>query len=332
MEKFRVGVSRETFLPYGLEPLDRAGVPWEWLPEAVPELTPALLEGYDALVHFFVRITPASIDGVERLALIARHGVGLDMVDLDACTERGIAVTITPDGITRPMASAAVTLILALSHELVERNSVFHAGRWQEARFGLIGFGLRGRTLGVIGFGNIGRDVVRLMEPWQMRVLVSTPHPKDEPGVTAVDLDELLAEADVVVVTCPLKPETYHLLDERRLGLIKPTAVLVNVARGAIVDQAALVAALRAGRLAGAGLDVFEEEPVLAGDPILGLPNVVAAPHSLGYTDELLRGCVASACASILAVREGRVPEHLANPAVLDVPEFRAKLAALEMR
>ena len=329
MREFRVGVSRETFLPYGLEPLDRAGVAWEWLAAEVPELTPDLLHGYDAVVHFFARITPASLEGVDRLALIARHGVGLDMVDLEACTERGIAVTITPDGIRRPMASAAVALILALSHELVERNAVFHASRWKEARFGVIGFGLSGRTLGVIGFGNIGRDIVRLLEPWQMRVLVSTPHPADVAGVTHVELDELLTEADVVVVACPLKPETHHLLDARRLGLMKPTAVLVNVARGPIVDQAALVEALRSGRLAGAGLDVFEEEPVPPGDPILELPNVVGAPHSLGYTDELLRGCVASACASILAVREGRMPEHLANPAVLDVPSFRAKLERL---
>jgi phosphoglycerate dehydrogenase-like enzyme len=332
VEEFRVGVSRETFLPFGLEPLDRAGVPWEWLAEEVPELTPELLQGYDALVHFFARITPASIEGVDRLALIARHGVGLDMVDLDGCTERGIAVTITPDGIRRPMASAAVAFILALSHQLVERNSVFHSGRWKEDRFSVIGFGLNGRTLGVIGFGNIGRDLVRLIEPWGMRVLVSTPHPTDEPGVTYVQLDELLAEADVVVVTCPLKPETYHLLDARRLALMKPTAVLVNVARGAIVDQAALVEALRAGRLAGAGLDVFEQEPVPSGDPILGLPNVVAAPHSLGYTDQLLRGCVDSACASILAVREGRVPQYVANPMVLERPEFRSKLERLEIR
>jgi phosphoglycerate dehydrogenase-like enzyme len=332
MQNFRVGVTRETFLPFGLEPLDRAGVPWEWLAEEVPELTPELLQGYDALVHFFARISPASIEGVDRLALIARHGVGLDMVDLDACTERGIAVTITPDGITRPMASAAVAFILALSHELVERNSVFHSGRWEEDRFGVIGFGLAGRTLGVIGFGNIGRDVVRLLEPWGMRVVASTPHPTDEPGVTHVQLDELLAEADVVVVTCPLKPETYHLLDARRLGLMKPGAVLVNVARGPIVDQAALVEALGAGRLGGAGLDVFEQEPVPSGDPILGLRNVVAAPHSLGYTDQLLRGCVESASASILAVREGRVPEHVANPMVLERPEFRSKLERLEIR
>jgi phosphoglycerate dehydrogenase-like enzyme len=327
VEGFRVGVTRETFLPLGLEPLDRVGVPWELLPEEVPELTPELIGGYDALVLFFARLTAASLEGVDRLTLLARHGVGLDMVDLDACTEHGVAVTITPDGIQHPMGSAAVALVLALSHRLVERNAAFHEGRWHEGRFGVIGFGLRGRTLGVIGYGSIGREVVRLLEPWGMRVLVSTPRPPDDPVVTPVELDELLAESDVVVVAAPLKPETHHLLDARRLALMKPTAVLVNVARGAIVEQAALVAALREGRLAGAGLDVFEQEPVPPDDPLLGLPNVVAAPHSLGYTDELFRGCVESACRAILTVRAGRVPQHVANPAVLERPEFQAKLA-----
>lgn len=332
MAEFRVGVTRETFLPYGLEPLDRAGVSWERLPEEVPELTPELLDGYDALLHFFTRITAASLEGVERLTLVARHGVGLDMVDLDACTERGVAVTITPDGIRRPMASATVALILALAHRLVERNDALHAGRWAEGRFGVIGFGLTGRTLGVIGFGNIGRDVVRLLEPWSMRVLVSTPRPPGQAGTDDVDLETLLRESDVVVVACPLKPETYHLLDAGRLALMKPTAVLVNVARGAIVDQEALAGALREGRLAAAGLDVFEREPIAPDDPLLGLPNVVAAPHSLGYTDELFRGCVESACGALLAVRDGRQPEHVANPAVLEQREFRAKLERLALR
>ena len=332
MQRFVVGVTRETFLPFGLGPLDRAGLPWERLPQEVIELTPELIWDYDALLHFFVRVTGASLDGVERLALIARHGVGLDMVDLDACTEHGVAVTITPDGIRRPMASAAVALVLALSHRLVERNQDFHAGRWAEGRFGVIGFGLTGRTLGVIGFGNIGRDVVRLLEPWEMRVLTATTRPPDQPGVEYVDLETLLREADVVVVAAPLNPDTHHLLDARRLALMKPTAVLVNVARGAIIDQAALAAALREGRLAAAGLDVFEQEPISPDEPLLGLPNVVAAPHALGYTDELFRGCVESACAAILSVREGRVPKHVANPAVLENPLFVGKLERLGAR
>ena len=156
-----------------------------------------------------------------------------------------------------------------------------------------------------VGYGRIGREVARLLAPWGMRVVVTQRTPVDEDGVSYVTLDSLLEAADVVVVACPLTEETSGLLDERRLGLLKPTAMLVNVARGAIVDQAALVDALRAGRLAGAGVDVVDPEPLPVDDPLLELPNVVGA-HSLGYTDELIRGCVEGACAALLAVAAGR--------------------------
>ena len=140
-------------------------------------------------------------------------------------------------------------------------------------------------------------------------------------------LDQLLEAADAVVVACPLTDETRGLLDERRLALMKPTAMLVNVARGAIVVQAALVDALRDGRLAGAGLDVVDPEPLPADDPLLELPNVVGAPHSLGYTDDLVRGCVQGACEALLSVAAGRTPPNVVNPAVLENPLFAAKLA-----
>jgi D-3-phosphoglycerate dehydrogenase len=233
------------------------------------------------------------------------------------------------------MASAAVAFVLALSHRLVERNTLFHSGRWQEGRFGLFGMGLTGRTLGVIGFGRIGREVARLLAPWGMRTLVSTPRLSAAEaaarGVEHVELDDLLREADVVVVACPLKPETHHLLDAGRLALMKPTAFLVNVARGAIIDPAALTAALREGRLAGVGLDVFEQEPIDPADPLIGMERVLAAPHALGYWDELFRGCVESACRAISDVAHGRVPDHVVNPDVLESALFREKLERLQV-
>jgi phosphoglycerate dehydrogenase-like enzyme len=335
---FRVGVTRDirgpdgslVFAPVGLEALERAGLAWEFLADDVPELTPELIEGYDGLYHFSPRVTRASLEGVKRLAVLARHGVGLDVIDVDACTENGIAVTVTPEGVRRPMASAALALMLALAHRLVERNAAFHAGRWQDGRFALIGAGLSDRTLGVIGFGSIGRELVRLVRPFGMRVLVTTPRltrgEELEHGVARVALETLLEESDFVVVACPLTPETYRMLDARRLALMKPSAFLINVARGAIVDQGALVAALRTGRLAGAGLDVFEHEPVPSGDPLVGLPNVVAAPHALGYTEELFGSCVRGACAAIVAVARGEVPPSLVNPAVAESAAFRDKL------
>ena len=150
--------------------------------------------------------------------------------------------------------------------------------------------------------------------------------------MTYAPLQTLLREADVVVVACPLTDETSGLLDARRLGLMKPTAFLVNVARGAIVDQQALVGALIEGRLAGAGVDVVDPEPLPADDPLLALPNVVGAPHSLGYTDELLRGCVGGACDALLAVAAGCIPPDVANPEVLDHPLFIEKLARFAAR
>lgn len=339
-EPFRIGVTRDVrrpdgtlaFAPFDLSALEVDGVEWAFLAEDARPLAPELLAEVDGLYHFSAPVTAASVAGVERLAVLARHGVGLDFIDVEACTSRGIAVTITPGGITRPMASAAVTLVLALSHRLRQRDRALHDGDWGQGRFAPLGVGLTGRTLGVLGYGRIGRDVVRLLAPWQMRILVTQRTSVAEDGVTYVPLERLLMESDVVVVTCPLTDETRGLLDARRLGLMKPTAFLVNVARGAIVDQQALVVALREGRLAGAGLDVVDPEPLFADEPLLALPNLVGAPHSLGYTDELLQGCVGGACDALLAVAAGCVPPGVANPEVLDHPLFIQKLARFATR
>jgi phosphoglycerate dehydrogenase-like enzyme len=343
---FRVGVTRDTrkrdgtliFAPFDLSPLERAGLAWEFLSEDEPELRFDALVGLDALFHFSPRVPATTIErAAETLLVIARHGVGLDMLDLDGCTRSGVAVTITPDGIRRPVASAAVAFILALSHRLVERDIAVRAGRWEEGRFGMLGLGLAGRTLGLVGFGTIGREIRRLIEPWEMRVLVSTRTGLSSDECRRLDVaacapDELLAEADVVVLACPLTSETYHLLDARRLALMRPGALLVNVGRGGLIDSRALAAALDEGHLGGAGLDVFEAEPLDPDDPLLASRRVIAAPHALGYTDELFRGCIDAACGSIIAASEGQLPEHIANPGVLDSEAFRAKLALVRLR
>jgi phosphoglycerate dehydrogenase-like enzyme len=339
-EPFRIGVTRDVrgfdgtpiFAPVDLSALEVEGVEWGFLPEDARPLTPELLSRIDGLYHFSAPVTAASVEGVERLAVLARHGVGLDFIDVPACTERGIAVTITPQGVTRPMASAATALVLALAHRLRERDRALHEGEWGQGRFAPPGIGLTGRTLGVIGYGRVGREAVRLLAPWGMSVLVTQRTPVAEEGVSYVALERLLAEADVVLVACPLTDETRGLLDARRLSLMKSTAFLVNVARGTIVDQGALVDALRDGRLAGAGLDVVDPEPLPADDPLLELPNVIGAPHSLGYTDELVRGCVGGACDALLAVAAGRVPPELVNRDVLDNPLFTARLARFAAR
>jgi D-3-phosphoglycerate dehydrogenase len=307
-----------------------AGLSWEYLPENVPEITPEITARYDAILTLRPRYPAAAVAGPDRrLALVARFGVGYDRIDVDACTRHGVLVTITPDGVRRPVAQAVLTFMLALAGRLLEKHRITRAGRWDQAG-ALLGAGLTGRTLGLIGLGNIGRDVVRLVAPFGMRVLAHDPYARLEnlpPGVVLVDLDTLLRESDYVSVNCPLTRETRHLIGAAQLGLMKPSAFLINTARGPIVDERALYEALAGGCIAGAGLDVFEQEPAPADNPIFGLPNVIVTPHALCWTDECLRGNGEGACRAILALARGEVPPHVVNPAALEHPWLGRRMA-----
>jgi D-3-phosphoglycerate dehydrogenase len=339
-ESFRVGVTRDFLRPdgthgfgdIGLDLFDAAdNVRWEYLAENTPELRPDQVGGYDALLVLGPLVTAKTLAGADRLAVVARFGVGYDSVDVDACTKGGVLLTITPDGVRRPVAAAAMTFVLALAHRLLVKDRLARGGRWAE-RLDHMGTGLTGRALGLVGLGNIGREVVALARPFDLRCLAHDPHVarKDAAalGAELVDLETLLRTSDFVVVCCALTAATRHLLDAERLALMKPTAYLVNVARGAIVDQAALTEALQQRRLAGAGLDVFEEEPARPDDPLLRLDNVLLSPHCLSWTDECFRGIGRSACISILEVSAGRVPLNVVNPAVLEHPRLQEKLRA----
>jgi phosphoglycerate dehydrogenase-like enzyme len=335
---FRVGLTRD-FLradgsfgygDIGLGLLDaEPGIAWEFLAEDTRELRADQVRDYDVLLVLAPRITAATLAAADRLALVARFGVGYDTVDLDACTGRGVLVTITPDGVRRPMATAAITLLLALSHRLVDKAALPRAGRWAD-KLDYMGVGLTGRTLGIIGLGSIGREIARLARPFELRQVAFDPYASAsaaaELGITLVDLETLLRTADFVCIACALTPETHHLLNAERLALLQPSAFLINVARGPIIDQAALTAALREGRLQGAGIDVFEQEPVDPADPLLALPNVIATPHALGWTDECFAGMGRSACAGIIAVANGQVPSHVINDAVIAQPLLHEKL------
>jgi D-3-phosphoglycerate dehydrogenase len=342
-EKFRVGVTRDFLKPdgslgfgdIGLGLLDHGpGIAWEFLAENTRELAARQVQGYDALLVLAPEITAATLVGADRLSIIARFGVGYDNVDVAACTERGVMLTITPDGVRRPVAAAVLTLLLALSHKLLVKDHLTREGRWAE-KLAYMGQGVTGRTLGVIGLGNIGREVFRLAHPFGMRHLAYDPYVTPEaaelPGVERVDLSTLLRTADYVAICCALTPETRHLIDTGRLAQMKETAYLINVARGPIVDQQALTAALREGRIAGAGLDVFEEEPIDPRDPLLALENVILAPHAICWTDECFLGNGRSACASILQVAAGRIPAHVVNRDVLDHPRLQERLRTYEV-
>jgi D-3-phosphoglycerate dehydrogenase len=335
---FRVGVTRD-FLDkdgrlslgdIGLGLLDEApDVQWDFLAEDAPELRAEQVRGLDGLLVLAPRITAASLAGADRLAIVARFGVGYDSVDVEACTRSGVLLTITPDGVRRPVATSLITLVLALAQKVLIKDRLTRAGRWGE-RVAHMGLGLTGRTLGLVGLGSIGREAARLARAFDLRILAYDPYvPAADAaalGVELVELPVLLRTADFVGITCALTVETRHLIDAERLSLMKPTAYLVNVARGPIVDQAALTAALRERRIQGAGLDVFEQEPVDPADPILQLDNVIVTPHAICWTDECFLGNGRAAIGSILDVAAGRTPRHVVNRAVLDHPRVKARL------
>lgn len=290
------------------------------------------LAEYDALVLLAPRFDRASIPGNGRLALVARLGVGYDTVDVPALTEAGIALVTTPDGVRRPVAVSVVTFLLALSQHLLLKDRLTRGGPtgWaQRSRF--MGIGLVGRTFGQLGIGNIGAEVIRLLAPFGMRLIAHDPFVDPAAaaalGVTLVDEETLFRESDFLSVCVPLSPATHHFVDARRLALMKPTAFLINTARGPIVDEAALIAALRAGRLAGAGLDVFETEPSPADNPLFSMENVIVSPHALCWTDQCFAGNGAVDVAACLAVMRGEVPGGLLNREVADHPAFRERLA-----
>jgi D-3-phosphoglycerate dehydrogenase len=278
------------------------------------------------------RVTAATLAGADRLAIVARFGVGYDNIDVPGCTAAGVLLSITPDGVRRPVAASVMALVLALGHKLLIKDRMTRAGRWAE-KLDHMGMGLTGRTLGVVGLGNIGREVFALARPFGMRHAAADPYASAAEaaaiGVELLPLDDLLGSSDFICICCALTPETHHLVDARRLAFMRPTSYLINVARGPIVDQRALTETLIEGRIQGAGLDVFENEPIDPEDPLLALENVILAPHAICWTDECFRGNGRSACASILEVAAGRVPVNVVNREAADHPSLREKLRRL---
>ena len=339
MEKpFRVGVTSDILdsrgePAFGREPLQALDqVRWEWLPKGLREITAEHAAVYDALYVNSPRVPAAAVARPDlRLKLISRHGVGYDSVDVDAMTKAGVLVANTPNAVPRPVATIALTFVLALAHRLMAKDRITRAGRWAE-RLEHMGTGLTGRTLGVVGAGRIGKELLRLSRVFDLKLLAADPYAETLElsyiGARQVPLDELMAQSDFVVITCLLNEETRGLVGAREIALMKPSAYLINVARGPVVDEKALYQALAARRIAGAGLDVFEEEPTPADNPILKLDNVIVTPHALCWTDELFGNIARTAIGAIVAVHAGRRPEFIVNPAALNHPRTKGWLDA----
>jgi len=339
-DKFRVGVTRDALSPSGepicgreaLKILDDPRIEWEYLPESVSVLTAEHASRYDALCVLSPRVTRDTVSRSDRrLKLVARWGVGYDSVDVPALTEQGVLLTITPDGVRRPVASSVMAFILALAHRLFTKDKLTREGRWRE-KSDFLGYGLMGKTLGVIGVGNIGKEVFRLAKPWNMVHLGCDPYVPQSAvsdlGVRMVDLPTLLKTADYISVNTLLSEETRGLIGAREFGLMKPTAFFVNTARGPVVDEKALVDTLKAGRISGAAIDVFESEPIGADHPINQLDNVILAPHAVCHTDECMRLLGEGAFGAAVSVANARRPRHVVNTEALAHPQWAGKLHA----
>ena len=339
-DKFRVGLTRDILDARGEPAFGKAalavfdgvaGVEWEYLPKVVPEIDPDLAARYDALYVNVARVPATAVARADcRLRVVARHGVGYDSVDVAAMTRAGILVTNTPSSMPRPVATIALTFILALAGKLFLKDRLTRSGRWHE-RMDNMGMGLTGRTVGVIGAGRIGKELLRMARTFDVKLLATDPAVNDIElaylGAKKVDLPTLLGQSDFVVVCCLLDAGTRHLMSTKQFAQMKPGAYFINVARGPIVDETALIAALRERRIAGAALDVFEQEPVDPANPLLTMDSVIVTSHSLCWTDECFHNMASTGLKSIVDALGGRVPEFVVNREVLDDARVKAWLA-----
>jgi D-3-phosphoglycerate dehydrogenase len=283
------------------------------------------LSSADAVLCWLERVDAAALATAPRLKVVSRYGVGFDTVDIPACTARGLPVMVVNGTNDLSVAEHAMMLMLAVARRAVDADRHVKAGGWWFPEGpGMVD--LAGRTALVVGYGRIGCRVANYCRAFGMRVVVMDPgfHPARiaaDGFVPARDLHAALAEADVATLHCPLSPATHHLMDRAAFAALKPGAILVNTARGPLVEGAALAEALRAGRLHGAGLDVLEVEPSDAANPLFALPNLVVSPHNAASTEEGLARMARQAARNILDALDGRPdPAMMVNPEVLGRP------------
>jgi glyoxylate reductase len=307
----------------GLDMLKRACEVRLWEDELPPpraDLLRAVADAEGLLCLLTDRIDAAVMDAAPRLKVISNFAVGYDNIDVTAATQRRLPVGNTPGILTETTADCAFALLMAAARRIVEGADFVRAGRWKTwGPMLLMGQDVHGATLGIVGMGRIGLAVARRAQGFAMRVLYHDRAAQEaarQIGAEWHPLDEVLAAADFLSLHVPLTPETHHLIGAREFRLMKSTAVLINTARGGVVDPAALYEALRSGEIAGAALDVTEPEPIRPDDPLLTLPNCLIVPH-IGSSSHATRGKMAAmAAANLLAGLRGERLPHCVNPAV----------------
>lgn len=311
---------------------DMPAVTWQMLPEYLPEMTPGQVADFDMIMSWSPKWTEASFKNSDQLVSIHRVGVGYDKIDLSAATQAGVMLCITPKSCTRPMALTVLTYLLALSMHLGIKDKLTRQGRWTE-RTQYYGAEVTGKTLGLVGVGSIGYEVFKLAKPFDMKYIAYDPYLSPEAAASGdirmVDLDTVLAESDFLSINCPLTDETRGMIGERELRKMKKTAFMINAARGAIVNETALIKALAEEWIKGAGLDVFEEEPVAVDNPLLKMDNVIVSPHFLCHTDQHFINLAYEWQEQVSDILSGKIPEKLVNREVWDSPRLQAKINRL---
>jgi phosphoglycerate dehydrogenase-like enzyme len=294
------------------------------------QVTPDDVRGVAGLVVLRPWVKEPTLAAASDLVVIGRSGAGYDKIDVAACTAHDVALFNAPLALNHATASSALLFMLALAKRLAEQERLARSGRW-DLQSSTMGSELEGRTLGIIGLGHSGRELARLVAPFAMRVLAYSPHAEGAKaaalGVRIVSLDELLAASDFVSLHARLTAENRGLLGREQLARMKATAFLINVARGELVDQAALVVALRERRISGAALDVYEHEPLPLDDPLLALDNVILTPHWSASTTDVFATASRVVTAGMLRAARGLVPDNVVNREVLARLGFQAKLA-----
>ncbi|MCR4523064.1 hydroxyacid dehydrogenase [Bosea sp. 47.2.35] len=265
----------------------------------------------DALIVRQGRVDATIIAASPRLKVIAKHGVGVDNIDLQAAASRSVPVIRAMGSNSRAVAEHTIALALTLLKDIPRLDTAVKAGTWPKPSF--IGRDIAGTVIGLVGFGSIGQHVARMARGLGMTVLLHDPHAREAIAQFGADrerdLDSLVAEADIVSLHCPLTNATRDLLDARRFGLMKPTSLVVNTARGALINEPALCAALLEGRIAGAGLDSFAVEPPAPDSPLWTLPNLIATPHIAGVTAGSAKTMAEIAARHVIAVLDGEEPD-----------------------
>ena len=297
-------------------------------PEPPPyETLVARARGCDGLLCLLTdRIDADLLNAVgPQLKVVSQMAVGVDNIDLAACTARGIPVGHTPGVLTEATADLTLALILATARRLIEAANDVKAGHWRTwSPLGWVGPDLYGSTVGIVGLGRIGAAVAQRLRGFDVELLYHNPRPSRfaaDVGATLVDFDDLLTRSDFVTLHCPYTPDTHHLIAAPTLSKMKPTAILINTTRGGVVDQNALMAALQAGQIAAAGLDVTTPEPLPSDHPLLTLPNIVVLPHIGSASLSARQGMAAIAADNLLAGLANQPLPHCANPAIYHHPD-----------